>query len=238
MSVRLVSVALGVFVLSATGCKQFPSVPYNKAAPNKPASVALAPIWVPEKPQMLIVGAVGTNFGLIGALVEVGRAASAATDALAAMTAAEFDYATAFRQRVARAFEEAGFAASALEGARASSEQLKFMKTLPAGNGAAAVADVVVTFVGFVAGGATTPYRPTLNIQLRLVEAQGTKVLFAEQIHYNHFNQTAPTAVALEPNADCAFQDVKAIEAEPKRAADCLAGAIDAVGAEITRQLR
>jgi hypothetical protein len=239
MLARLLRItALGACGALAFGCAQFPSVPYNKAAPDKPASVGIAPLFTPEKPQMLIVGAAGNNFGLVGALVEAGRAASAATATQQAMAAAEFDHGAALKSRIVRAFEDAGFTVALLPGERASSERIKFLKKPPDAAGNAAVADVVTKFLGFVAGGATTPYRPTLNVELRLLDAKSAKVLFAEQIHYNHFDPAAPSAVALEPNLDCSFENVKAIEAAPTKAADCLAQAIEAVGAEITRQLR
>ncbi|HEY8121262.1 MAG TPA: hypothetical protein VII78_08090, partial [Myxococcota bacterium] len=190
MQIRLMQLAAAAACCAlGIGCAQFPSVPYNKAAPDKPASVGIAPLWVPEKPQMLIIGAAGNNFGLIGALVEAGRAASAATATQEAMAAAEFDYAGAFKSRVLKAFEDAGFAVALLPGERPSRERVEFLKTTPPAHGSAAVADVVAKFLGFVAGGATTPYRPTLNTELRLLDAKSGKVLFAEQIHYNHFDR-------------------------------------------------
>src|SRR4051794_22714069 len=98
---RLLKVSALLLCVLASACVSFPTQGYNKAAKGNPHAVAIAPIGMPEKPNVQIMAPVGANFGLIGALVEAGRASAAAEEARVVLEKADLNYHTYLAARIA-----------------------------------------------------------------------------------------------------------------------------------------
>src|SRR5213082_2001476 len=86
--------------LTIAGCASFPTKEFNKDASPALHSIAVAPIGLPDAPNIMIINAVGNSFGLVGALVEATRASNASKEAVSELSAGGFEYKTYFPAQI------------------------------------------------------------------------------------------------------------------------------------------
>ncbi len=220
-------------------CTSFPTQEFNKSANASLHTIALAPMGMPDKPSVIILNAVGNSFGLIGGIVEATRAANAANELVGELKTGNLDYKTYLPGQVTGALQAGGYAVVALDGTRPAGETGKFLTKPPQAPGADAVMDIYVSYVGYIAAGATTDYRPAVHIEARMTDAKTQKVLFADQVYYNNYSPNfAKQAITLEPDPKVTFNDRAAMLAAPADVTHGLAASIDAVALELARQLK
>jgi hypothetical protein len=232
---------LAIFSLVTTlaACSSFPTQEFNKEANQSVHVIAVAPIGVPDKPMVMIVNAVGTNFGLIGAAVEATRAANASNEAAKEFASGGLTYKTDLPSEIESGLKAAGFEVQMLPGNRPGSATTKFLTTEPAAPGADAVLDIYVSYYGYVAASAKSPYRPSIHLEARLLDVKAQKVLFADQIYYNNFTPAAAKkAITIEPNPQAVFADRTAMRAAPAEVAKWMRAAQKAAADELARQLK
>jgi hypothetical protein len=236
--------SLGVLALIClTGllgaCASFPTQEFNKSANASLHTIALAPVGMPDKPSVVILNAVGNSFGLIGGIVEATRAANAANELVGELKTGNLDYKTYVPAQITSALQAGGYAVVAVDGARPAGETGKFLTKAPQAPGADAVMDIYVSYIGYIAAGATTDYRPAVHIEARMIDAKTQKVLFADQVYYNNYSPNfAKQAITLEPDPKVTFNDRAAMIAAPADVTRGLAAGIDAVALELARQLK
>lgn len=233
--------ATGTLLVAATiaGCSSFPTKEFNKDASPGLHSIAVAPIGMPDAPNIMIINAVGNSFGLVGALVEATRASNASKEAVSELSSGGFDYKTYFPAQVDSDLRTAGFRVTMLPGTRAAGNATKFLATLPEASGADAVLDMYVNYLGYAAAGAKSPYRPAVHLEARLIDSKTQKVLFEDQIYYNNFMPAAAKkAITIEPDPKAVFTDRTAMRAAPAEVTSYLRAAVDAVAAELGKQLK
>jgi hypothetical protein len=226
---------LGAITL-LTACESMPTTSFDPAQRATVKKVGLAPVGLPEKAEVRIIAPVGANFGLIGALVEEGRAAAARTELEEVLTKAEYDFKTAIPAYLVQAMTAAGFETTSLAGNRKKEERGKFMKAVPKDASVDAVLDVYVFSFGFFAAGATTDYRPGAHIMARLVDAKTNKVLFQDQIMYGALMPTYQKAIVIPADPSVVFKDRPGLQADPTVTRAALEKALQAVAAELGKQ--
>jgi hypothetical protein len=233
--------ATGTLLVAAAiaGCSSFPTKEFNKDASPGLHSIAVAPIGMPDAPNIMIINAVGNSFGLVGALVEATRASNASKEAVSELSSGGFDYKTYFPAQVDSDLRTAGFRVTMLPGTRTAGDAAKFLATLPEASGADAVLDMYVNYLGYAAAGAKSPYRPAVHLEARLIDSKTQKVLFEDQIYYNNFMPAAAKkAITIEPDPKAEFTDRTAMRAAPAEVSSYLRAAVDAVAAELGKQLK
>jgi hypothetical protein len=194
---------------------------------------------MPDKPSVVILNAVGNSFGLIGGIIEATRAANAANELVGELKTGNLDYTSELPAQITTALQAEGYAVIAVEGTRAAGETGKFLTRPPQPAGADAVLDIYVSYIGYIAAGATTDYRPAVHIEARLIDGKTQKVLFADQVYYNNFSPNfAKQAITIEPDPKVTFNDRAAMLAAPADVTHGLATSIDAVALELARQLK
>lgn len=199
------------------------------ATPYVPGAQSLAKVGVmddsmPEKLSAAEVASVGSNFGLIGALVDAGVTASrqdALTDALSTVS---FDAEDRLEKRVVEALGAQGVEAQVVTGPKR--QKRVFLADYPALDGADAYLDIVLTNYGYLSAGSGQPWRPTAYAMVKLVSAKDKKTLLENHIAYNVMN--APRGViTLSPHPDYVFRNRDEMKADPAKLA---AGLEDAFG--------
>jgi hypothetical protein len=239
MNKKLRAASLLLLFTVLAGCNSFPTQEYNKAGNSRVHVIALAPVGLPDKPQSMTLNAVGNNFGLIGGIVEATRASNASGELVTALAVGNLEYKDYLPQRIISNLQSAGFEVVALTGTRSSGESGKFLSNVPQAPGADAVLDVYANYLGYVAAGAKTDYRPAVHIEARLLDTKTQKVLFADQIYYNNFAPgSARTAITIEPDPKWAFSNRKEMVSNPPDVTRGLREALDAVSLQLVRQLK
>ncbi|HVV64912.1 MAG TPA: hypothetical protein VHC42_05550 [Rhizomicrobium sp.] len=193
-----------------------------------------------EKPTVWLATDVGQSFGLVGALIDAGMQESR-EDKMWTMLAGQKMYPRdQFMSALRQSLEADGFAVKTIDIAR---EAGKYVKAYPPGaeNGVDAYFDIVVDQYGYVAAGiaSSTPYRPYVYLNCKLVQASNGAVLMQDSIYYD---PVAPFGqgknVSISPDPAYTFVDFDALESEPQKGAEGLTSAFHATSDSLGRLLR
>lgn len=112
----------------------------------------------------------------------------------------------------------------------------RFEKRPPADTGKDYILDIHVDLVGYIAAKLTDSYLPTLHVGARLLNGSDLTEVYRTRIEYNPLDAEEST-VALTADEQYQFKDSEAMQADPQRAAAGLQAAIDAVLAQIQKDL-
>jgi hypothetical protein len=203
-------------VLSLAACATpYVGKPYEHAA-NSVRTIGLASEALPKKPIAYEVASVGSNFGLIGALVDASIQLDREDAVNKALEADGYKAEQRLQAKIISDLAVQGYQVKAVDtGARAKRE---FLAAYPAsGEPVDAYLDIVVTDYGYLSAGAFKPFRPTLTAKVRLVSAKDTsKTLMENTIVYNGMTPTAGV-ITLTPNPAYAFKNRSELLADSKQ---------------------
>lgn len=207
-----------VLALGLSACvSPYVAKPYDRAAAGV-NSIGLADDAAPEKVIAYEVASVGSNFGLIGAVIDAGIQQSRTDAVNDALTRAGFDAEGKLEGRLISALGAQGYTVKALEG----KPRVKraFLTTYPAdAQGVDAYLDVVVNGFGYLSAGSGQPFRPVVDCTVRLVNAKDhSKILMENIIVYNGM-APRPGVITLTPNPEYAFNNRGEMLADPQRLA-------------------
>jgi hypothetical protein len=106
-------------------------------------------------------------------------------------------------------------------------EKAGFLKAYPKGGDAAADAHLdIVMYYGYIASGMSTPYRPFVSVNAKLVRASDNALLMQKSIFYNPLNAAPENTVTIAPDPAYEFADFDALKGDPEKAAKGLDTAI------------
>lgn len=222
-------VAVGLIAALSLGACASPYVgkPYDRTSAAV-HNLALADDSVPEKVIAYEVASVGSNFGLVGALVDAGIQSSRTAAVNEALSGVSFNGESLFEARLASVLGAQGYVVRQLDGSLR--EKREFLTAYPAApEGVDAYLDIVVTGYGYLSAGAGQPFRPTAGATVRLVSAKDTgKTLMENVIIYNGM---APRegVITLTANPEYEFRNREALLADPTRLAAGLEDALNQV---------
>lgn len=216
-------IAVSAMALLSACASTYVATPYV-AGPEPIRTVAVADDSVPENLSALEVASVGSNFGLIGALINAGVQSSRQNALEEALGTISFDAEDALEHYMVDALAEQGMQATLLSGPQR--ESRVFLADYPdAPQGAQAYVDVVLTNYGYLSAGSGDPWRPTAYALVRLVSVSDGRVLMENQIAYNVMNP-ARGVITLTPNPDYVFDSRADMVSNPERLADGLRDAM------------
>jgi hypothetical protein len=213
--IRVVAALLGAVSLSACA-SAYVGKPYDRASAGV-HSIALASDTVPEKAEAYEVASVGSNFGLIGALVDAGIQASRANAVNEALTGSGFDAEARMEQHLTSRLTSEGYTVTKLASGEHNKKR-EFLVSYPKAQAEAdAVLDLTVVNFGYLSAGAFKPFRPTVFANVRLVSAKDPKkVLMENRIVYNGMG-AQQGVITLTANPQYAFNNRADLLADPKR---------------------
>jgi len=225
-----------VAVLSLGACASpYVATPYDRASANV-ESIVVADDSVPEKAIAYEVASVGSNFGLIGALVDAGIQAERQDAVNDALVGIQFDAEDKLEDRLVSALGAQGYTVAPLPGpARAKREFLKAYPTAP--EGVDAYLDITLNYYGYMSSGAGQPFRPSVWAQVKLVKVADGSTVMENQIVYNPLN-VAEGVVTLPPNPEYAFNNRADLLADPARLAAGIEDALNQVADTAAQLLR
>lgn len=231
---RVIAVVGAALCLSACA-SAYVGKPYERSDAGI-HNIALAAGAVPDKASAFQVASVGSNFGLVGALVDAGIQKSREDAVNSSLTQAGFDAKAKLQERIAADLATNGYAVKPLsETPRAKRE---FLATYPKADDADAYLDVVVLDYGYLSAGYGKPFRPTVKAEVRLVSARDpAKTLMENQIDYNAMSPR-DGVVTISPNPEYEFANRTDMLADPKRLAGGIEDALDQVADTAAKLLK
>jgi hypothetical protein len=227
---------LGV-ALFLGGCAAPAHRAYNPSERNQIRSIGLLTPTVPDEVAVRMMVHPGQSLGLLGLLVARGDMSGKTGEFTRSLRSRGFRNGAGFEAQLKAGLTAAGYRVSTISAPRPR-EQDAFRNQYPKSDGSVdAYLDLYSDLIGYVAAGGNTPYRPTVNLNVRLVRARDHKVLYQDRIAYNPFGD-GDGAITLPPAPGFEFAAYGDLTANPAKAAEGLNLAIRAAGDELARQLR
>ncbi|MBE5315241.1 MAG: hypothetical protein H4O13_07550 [Xanthomonadales bacterium] len=205
------------------GCVSAPkSRPFNAAAHADLTHVEVLPMRQTAL-DVYIVNNPGASFGLIGGLIAEAHLASRRSWLKEQIEAKQFDHVETFRTAFAEAMAREGYTLSWPNG-NVEAAKPKIARNIwgvrkaypaPSEPAAQALLDVNFGFVGLASAGSSdgAPYRPTVVLTARLMDASGKTELFQEVITYNNVFPNTGNTVLITPDPAYAYPDFDALKA-------------------------
>lgn len=232
---RVLAVLIGALCLS--GCASaYVGKPYDRASAGV-RSIALVDDSAPEKASAYEVASVGSNFGLIGALVDAGIQSSRTNAVNDALARTGFEAESRLEQRLVSQLSAEGYTVQALANDPRNAKR-EFLVTYPGAEGVDAYLDLTVVNFGYLSAGAGQPFRPTVFANVRLISARDTKkVLMENRVVYNAMGPQQGV-ITLSPDPQYAFDNRAALLEDPKRLAAGIDEALNQVADTVARLLK
>lgn len=223
---------VGALCLSACA-DPYVATPYDRATAQVDRMVIIDDA-LPEKAIAYEVASVGSNFGLIGALVDAGIQAERQDAVNDALREAGFDAEGELETLLMREIGQEGYSVALLpSGARAKRDWLPAHSGAP--EGVDAYLDVAVVEYGYMSPGAGQPFRPYVWAKVKLVRVSDGTLLMENQIVYNPLN-VVEGVITIPPNPEFFFNNRSALLEDPNRLAAGIEDAMVRV-AETSAQL-
>lgn len=222
LSARVTSLLLLSLALLG-GCATAPkSRPFNAAEHADLKQIEVLPMRETAL-DVYIVNNPGASFGLIGGLIAEAHLATRRSWLKEQIEAKQFDHVETFRSALAEAMEREGYTLSWPNGNVAAAKP-KIARSMwgvrkaypaPSEPSAQALLDVNFGFVGLASAGSSdgAPYRPTVVLTARLMDASGKTELFQEVITYNNVFPNTGNTVLINPDPAHAYPDFDALKA-------------------------
>lgn len=237
MTTSLRKMAVLCALLFVAGCASKPAVPFDKSSASSIKTIGLLTPGVPSEPSAALASSPGQSFGLIGALIDAGIKEGRDSSLKRILDGQQFVADKAFTDGLVASLKARGYEVKLIPVSREDHGSL--LKTYPSAkdNNVDAYLDVVA-FYGYVAAGvaASTPYRPFLYTDCKLVKAEDGSVLMSDSVFYNPVLAAGRNTdhVTLGPDPDYAFPSFDDLEADPVKAAKgesvAFAATTDAIG--------
>lgn len=219
-------VAVSAMALLSACAQNYVAKPYV-AGPQPIQKVAVADDSLPDRPIAWEAASVGSNFGLIGALIDAGVQSSRRDAVTEALNSVSFDAEATLEGYVVEALGAQGIETTMLNGPQR--EKRAFLADYPdAPQGVQAYLDIVLSNYGYISAGHGQPWRPTADAMVRLIAASDGKVLMENRITYNTI--AAPGGViTLTPNPEYVFESREDMVTHPDRLASGVKDALQQV---------
>lgn len=197
-------IALAAATLSVAACATpYAAVPYEADTAGVETITLIEDVGS-AKVLAYEVASVGSNFGLVGALIDAGVQSSRRARVEEALTAAEFDAQDYFRTELTTALETLGYDVETIQlGER---ERLELLETYPANDDVEAYLDVVLRSYGVLSSGAGTPFRPHSSAEAQLYRPGDGSILMRNTVHFNTIG-TPTGQIVLTGDAADAFRN-------------------------------
>jgi len=245
---RALRVVLVLCILSLSACVSTPkSRPFNAAQHVEIKQVEVLAMRHSE-PGIFIVNNPGDSFGLIGMLAAEAHMAPRRNWLKQQLETTGFDHVQTFASALEQAMSERGYTltwpAGYAEEPKARTKRTVWgtRKQYAAASDSqtAALLDINFGFIGFASAGSSdsSPYRPTVVVSARLLDAEGKEELFYETIYFNDVFPGADQGLMLSPEPQHNYPDFTALKVADASAIEALKQAFERVAGHLADQFR
>lgn len=236
MSLRRALVLVGLGLLVA-GCAGPTHRAYNPIARQQVQRIGLLTPAVSDHIAVRMDVHPGLSLGVVGMLVAATDMSGKSTEFMRAARNEGFVCSHTFLEQLEAGLNQAGYEVHPITVMRPRREYAFIEHYPPADGSVDAYLDVYSDLIGYAAAGGSTPYRPTVHLNVRMVRASDHKVLYEDRIAYNAFGD-GNGAITLTPIAGYEFAGFEQLVADPTRALEGLRLAMRATGEALARQLQ
>lgn len=234
--------AIVALALAVTACaKQPQSIPFVQPAGKPIQVIGLVTPHMPDRAAALLAtspgknaanaaagaGLIGLAVGLVIAGIDAGMQSSRESTLEEMLKAESFNAPTTFSSALRTALEAKGYQVVDIPRSSQRNAGRTFQENYqaPAGQNVDAFLDILVEGYGYGAASsaASSPYRPTVYTEVRLVNADTKSVLMWDKVIYNPMGDVVrDDKVIIPPAPEFSFVDFDAVERAPQKVAEGL----------------
>lgn len=231
MNLPKLTLISSVALLASACASTYEPIPFDRTAAGV-KSIAVMDDALPEKPTVYMAATVGSNLGLLGALVDGSVQSSRQKKMLEIFDGQGVDAENVLEQRLMANLKEKGYDVSMMDtGERDNRKLLKDYDGM--GNGTDALLDVVSGGYGYVSAGLKKPWRPSAHFKVRMIDPQTGDILMENYIAYNPLGFTGQEAkvgaITITPDPVYAFTKMEDMEADPEKTTAGIVAALESV---------
>lgn len=226
---------LMAMMLATTACATpYVAVPYE-ADQHNVTTITLVENVGEANVMAYEVASVGSNFGLVGALIDAGVQNSRRQRVSEVLVEAGFDAQAYFKEQLTEDLVALGYDVNTVQIEGRDGSDL--LATFPASEDSSVVyLDTVLRSFGFLSSGAGTPFRPHASAEAQLVSASTHDVFMKNSVIYGGLG--APQGhIILSPGAEYVFVNRDELLTNPDALVDAVKAAISETAATIARLL-
>jgi hypothetical protein len=232
---RVLVAAVVAALISA--CQTLPQVPYDRASAGDIKTINVVTPAMDDESRVVLASTVGQSFGLVGALIDAGMQASRESDFEAMAKSQNFSGRAAFAKHLDASLTASGYGVAHDQVNRPANGQFLKSYAQPASISAEAHLDVALNY-GYYASGLSTPYRPFVMANAKLVRNSDGALLMQKSIFYNPLNAAPEQTITVPPNPAYEFADFDTLKANPDKAIKGLDEALGQVAAAVGSLLK
>lgn len=237
---RIGGLALAGLLL--TGCAEQQAIAFDSVAAGKIKTIGLVTMAMPEKPTVKVAATIGQSFGLIGAIVDAGLERARRERVWRMIDGKAQPPREIFAKALQTALEARGYTVRILSVER---NDTRFLNTYPTDDPSVdAYLDIAFHEIGYgyiaASMAKSTPYRPYVYLNSRLVRASDDRVLMRDDVLYNPIRHVVfiDTGVTIPPSPAYAFVDSDAMANDPLKVKQGIDGALRETAIAIANLLR
>lgn len=226
-----------VMLLAAlvTGCSGLPEQQaFNHQANQHIKRVAIVKPLKPESAQVFYFNHPGMQFGLIGGLAAAAEFESKTTDYNQSIANKQFEPVEYLASSLEKEFAGRGFEVTFIE--TTAKERGNFMSKYP-DQDVDAYLDSYFRSYGYTAGSPTAVYKPTVSLQVRLVEKESEAVLYANNMMTGESFAVSDKSRYIGHSEKFSFPSFDDLMAAPDQTVDGLKNALDRLAFNIANEL-
>lgn len=220
-----------------SACQTLPQVPDDRASAGNIKTINVVTPAMNDESRVVLASTVGQSFGLVGALIDAGMQASREDDFEAMAKSQSFSGKAAFAKHLDASLTSSGYGVVRDDMKRAANFDFLKSYTQPSTISAEAHLDVVLNY-GYYASGLSTPYRPFVSANAKLVRNSDGALLMQKSIFYNPLNAAPEQTITVPPNPAYEFSDFDTLKADPAKAIKGLDEALAQVAAAMGTLLK
>jgi hypothetical protein len=211
---KIIAVGMAwAMLLTLSACTTQPLIPYDRASvPDNKTIGLLTPGW-PSGPSAVLATSMGQSFGLIGAIVDATMQSNRESELKSVLAEGNVDASTLFVSSLTSALQGEGYTVTSIP---ADQKRSKYLKTYPAAgaNNVDSYLDITVMNYGYISAGmGDPPYRPWVQVQVKLVKASDSSVLMQDTVSYNSLG-VIKNVVTISPDPAFVFPSWSNITAD------------------------
>ena len=218
-----------------TGCMKTPNVNYNAAMHKDISKIAIVPPNQKKELTIFYYNHPGMSFGLVGGLMAAAEFSSKTSTYNKLIAPTKFNVNAYFLTKLTYYLKQQHYKVSLLPANPKRTSEL--MKQYPKAN-TDAYLDIVLYDVGYIAGGPSATYKPTVKVAARLVKKSNNAILYDKHLSVGENFALAKEVDYLGCNtADC-HKDFDTLKANAIKSVRGLKKALDKIAKHLALSLK
>lgn len=234
-------------LLAVAGCAKpkDPTIPFDRMSGPEIKTIGVITAEIPDGPAVELASTVGQTIGsahlllgILAMIVDETMQANREDDLEEILAAAKFDAREKWRDKIRTQLESQNYIVTFLNVTR--EKKGKFQTKYPQSANVDAFLDIQIPYYGYIAVDTSdsTPYRPTMLANARLIRKSDSSILMEDKIYYGALqNRTNVNNITIAPDTSHKFVDFDGLTSHPKEAVSYIEASFDRSANAISRLL-